>query len=225
MAAPSAARRWSLAVLCLLCWGLFSLVGLGSAAGADSETRARPDTVVQLPAGRAEVQRDKVLSAAARTAVNYVDAAAKAADEGESDQAGRLLAQARRLLDQVQAAIRERGAAAPITVVPVLARVHVAGGGEVSPELASRFQALEPDVLAGDQERVLAGLQAAGVGLTYEYVGMAVKPTSDGVEEAIADLKAGNGKAAADALHGVLRGLVSQRLTIGDEVAGGARNP
>lgn len=182
----------------------------------------RPDdrdaeAVAQLPAGHALAQRDKVLSAAARTAVNYVDAAAQAIEAGEPGQAGRLLAQARRILDQIQGGLRERAAAGngAIAVVPVLARVRVAQGGEVSEALTAQVQALEPQVLAGEHDRVLAGLQGIGVGLTFEYVGMPVQATSDGIDRAGAALAAGDSGAALEALTAIVQGLEARALSIG----------
>jgi hypothetical protein len=162
-------------------------------------------------------QRDKVLSAAARTAVNYVDAAAQAIEAGEPGQAGRLLAQARRILDQIQGGLRERAAAGngAIAVVPVLARVRVAQGGEVSEALTAQVQALEPQVLAGEHDRVLAGLQGVGVGLTFEYVGMPVQATSDGIDRAGAALAAGESGAALEALTAIVQGLEARALSIG----------
>jgi hypothetical protein len=173
------------------------------------------EAVAQLPPGHALAQRDKLLSAAARTAVNYVDAAAQAVAAGEADQAGRLLAQARRLLDQIQEGVREREGTGRITVIPVLARVRLADGGEVSDALAAQVRALEPQVLAGEHDRVLAGLQGVGVSLTYEYVGMPVQTTSDGVDRAGAALAAGNTDAALEALTAIVHGLEARSLSVG----------
>jgi hypothetical protein len=162
-------------------------------------------------------QRDKVLSAAARTAVNYVGAAAQAIAAGELAQAERLLAQARRLLDQIQTAIRERGGTGALTVIPVLAQVRVAGGGEVSADLAARLKALEPQVLAGEHDRVLAGLQGVGVGLSYQYVGMQVQGTGDGIDRAAAALAAGDTGGALKTLKGIVYGLEVREVSIGKE--------
>jgi hypothetical protein len=171
--------------------------------------------VVQLPPAVAEAQQAKVLSAAARTAVNYVDAAALAVAAGDLGQAGRLLTQARQLLDQLLGGIRERAATEPITVIPVLARVRITEGRAVSDALAAEVQALEPLVLAGEHDRVLAGLQGIGVSLTYQYVGMPVQATSDGIDRAAAALTAGDTGAAQAALKAVVQGLEAWSLSIG----------
>jgi hypothetical protein len=212
MASILAFACWFLAALSLLL--ILALPGLAAAeppGGGDESGNA----VVQLPPAVAEAQQAKVLSAAARTAVNYVDAAALAVAAGDLTQAGRLLAQARQLLDQIQGGIRERAGTEPVTVIPVMARVRAAEGVEVSDALAARIQALEPQVLAGDHDRVLAALRDVGVSLTYDYVGMPVQATRDGIGRAEAALAAGESGAALAALTQVVRGLDARTLSIG----------
>ena len=180
--------------------------------------------VARLPTDHALAQRDKVLSAAARTAVNYVDAAARLLAAGDAAQAGRLLAHARRLMDQIRKGVRERGAAGSVSVIPVLARVRLGDGGEVGDALVARVQALEPQVLAGDHDRVLAGLLDIGIGLTYEYVGMPVQAASDGIDRASAALAAGETDAAEAALLAIVHGLEVRTLSIGAGVPSQGQN-
>lgn len=181
----------------------------------ERSVEAPVDAVVQLPPGHALAQRDKLLSAAARTAVKYVDAAAQAVAAGEAGQARRLLAQARRLLDQIQGGVEAAEGAGRIAVIPVLARVRLADGGELSDAIATQLRALEPQVLAGEHDRVLAGLQEVGVSLTYEYVGMPVQATSDGIDRATAALAAGNTGAALGDLTAIVHGLEVRSLSVG----------
>lgn len=171
--------------------------------------------VVQLPPGHALAQRDKLLSAAARNAVKYVRAAAQALVAGEVDQAVRLLAQGRRLLDQIQGGVQATEGARRITVIPIMARVRLADGGELSDALAAQVRALEPQVLAGEHDRVLAGLQDVEVGLTYEYIGMPVQATSDAIDRAAAALAAGNTGAALTGLTAIVHGLEVRSLSVG----------
>jgi YfdX protein len=179
------------------------------------------EPVVQMPPGHALAQRDKLLSAAARTAVKYVDAAAQALVAGKVGQAVRLLAQSRRLLDQIQGGVQATEGAGHITVIPVMARVRLADGGELSDDLAAQVRALEPQVLAGEHDRVLAGLQDVGVGLTYEYLGMPVQATSDGIDRATAALAAGNSDAALTDLTAIVHGLEVRSLSVGRKLPTG----
>jgi hypothetical protein len=209
--APILAQSWWFLPALSLTLALLGLAAAEPPGGGDEPAEA----VVQLPPAIAEAQQAKLLSAAARTAVNYVDAAALAVAAGDLAQAGRLLTQARQLLDQILGGIRERTATEPITVIPVLARVRVTEGGEVSDALAAEVQALEPLVLAGEQDRVLAGLQGVGVSLSYQYVGMPVQATSEGIDRATAALAAGDAGAAQAALQAIVQGLEARSLSIG----------
>jgi hypothetical protein len=218
MAQISAPSCWVTAALSLLVsLAPPELAAVEPPGGSDESAEA----VVQLPSAVAEAQQTKLLSAAARTAVNYVDAAALAVATGDAAQARLLLTQARRLLDQIQAGIRERGWMQPITVIPVMARVRAAEGAEVSDALAARIQALEPQVLAGDQDRVLAALRDVGLSLTYDYVGMPVQATSDGIDRAQAALAAGESGAALAALTQIVQGLEARTLSIGPKAPEG----
>ncbi len=222
-ASPLVAARVGLAAaLLVVCWPGLAWPEASRQTEMPAEEGAA-DAVVQLPPGHALAQRDKLLSAAARTAVNYVHAAAQAVAAGEPGQAGRLLAQARRLLDQIQGGVGAREGAGRITVIPVLARVRLADGGEVSDALAAQVRALEPLVLAGEHDRVLAGLQEVGVSLTYEYVGMPVQATSDGIDRAAAALSAGNTGAALTDLTAIVHGLVVRSLSVGPKPPTGRR--
>ena len=207
---------WSLAALSMLL--TLALPGL-AAAEPPGEGGESADAVVQLPSAHAEAQQAKLLSAAARAAVNYVDAAALAVAAADLESAGRLVAQARQLVDQIRGSIRESGGAEPVTVIPVMARVRVAEGAEVSDVLAARIQSLEPQALAGEHERVLAALRDLGVSLTYDYVGMPVQATRDGIGVAEAALAAGEADAARAALTHIVQGLEARTLSIGAETS------
>ncbi len=206
--------RWLPAALSLLL--PLALRGLAAAEPPGGGNRTA-EAVGQLPAAVAAAQQAKVLSAAARTAVNYVDATALAVAAGDLANAGRLVAQARQLLDQIQGSIRESGGVEPVTVIPVMARVRAAEGAEVSDALAARIQSLEPQVLAGEHDRVLAALRDVGVSLTYDYVGMPVQATRDGIGVAEAALAAGEADAALAALTQIVQGLEARTLSIGPE--------
>ena len=205
-------RSWSVALWPLLALGLAGPV----ASQAPDQTEQNDAAVAQLPANHAETQRDRLLSAAARTAMNYVGAATRAIEADESGQAQALLTQARRILDQIQVGLPEQqtpGTGA-VTAIPVLARVHATNGGEIGAAVAAQVQALEPLVLTGQHERVLAELQGIGVPLTYNYVRMPVRPTSDGVDQATAALAAGDDEAALGALAAIVQGLDIGTMTI-----------
>jgi hypothetical protein len=212
MAQLSARFRWVCAPLPLLLIVALPDLAAGEPPGSGDESA---EAVIQLPPAVAEAQQAKVLSAAARTAVNYVDAAALAVAAGDLAQGGRLLGQARQLLDQIQGGIRERAGIEPIAVVPVMARVRAAEGVEVSDALAARIQALEPQVLAGEHDRVLAALRDVGVSLTYDYVGMPLQATRDGIGRAETALAAGESGAALAALTQIVQGLEARTLSIG----------
>jgi hypothetical protein len=218
MAQLSARSRWVGAPLSLLL-----IVALPNLAAAEPPGSADQsvEAVIQLPPAVVEAQQAKVLSAAARTAVNYVDAAALAVAAGDLARGGRLLGQARQLLDQIQGGIRERAGIEPIAVVPVMARVRAAEGVEVSDALAARIQALEPQVLAGEHDRVLAALRDVGVSLTYDYVGMPVQATRDGIGRAEVALAAGESGAALAALTQIVQGLEARTLSIGPKAPEG----
>lgn len=206
--------RWLPVALSLL--PPLALRGLAAAelpGGGDQTAEA----VGQLPAAVAGARQAKVLSAAARTALNYVDAAALAVSAGELPQAGRLVAQARQLLDQIQGSIRDSGRVEHVNVIPVMARVRAAEGAEVSDALAARIQAIELQVLAGEHDRVFAALRDVGVNLTYDYVGMPVQTTRDGIGRAEAALAAGEADAALAALTRIVQGLDARTLSIGPE--------
>jgi hypothetical protein len=213
MVQTSAHSRWVPAALSLfLPLALSGRLAVAAPPGSDDGLGR---AVVQLPPASAAGQGAKVLSAAARTAVNYVDAAVQALQAGQPGEAGRLLAQVWRLLDQIQVGIRERAAAAPVAVIPVLARVRLGDGGEAGQGVADRVRALEPQVLAGEHEQVLAALLDLGVSLTYEYVGMPVQATSDGLDRARAALAAGDPGGAQGALWDIVHGLEVRTLSIG----------
>ena len=205
-------RSWSVALWPLLALGLAGSVASQSA----DQTRPSDGAVAQLPANHAETQRDRLLSAAARTAMNYVGSATRAIEADEPGQARALLTQARRILDQIQVGLPEQqtpGTGA-VTAIPVLARVHTTNGGEIGAAVAAQVQALEPLVLTGQHERVLAELQGIGVPLTYNYVRMPVGPTSDGIDQATAALAADDDEAALGALAAIVQGLDIGTMTI-----------
>jgi len=215
-----------------LALGLLVLGGAGprpvSADAAQPPDGSAPlagQAVAQVPTGHALAQRDKVLSAAARTAVSYVDAAAKALAAGEAGQAERLLAQAGALADQIERGVGYRGGGRPVAVIPVLARVRPAEGGELSTDLRARVQALEPQVWAGEHALVLEGLLDLGIGLIYEYVGMPLEATRDGLDRAREDLAKGDVPAARGHLSGIMRGLEIRTLTIGIPAPGQGAEP
>lgn len=205
-------RRWPLALWPLLALGLTGPV----ASQPPDQTQPSTGAVAQLSADHAQIQRDRLLSAAARTAMNYAGAATRAIKAGEPAQAEALLTQARRILDQIQAGLPEQQTpgAEVVTAIPVLARVHATNGGEIGAVVAAQVQALEPLVLTGQHERVLAELQGIGVALTYDYVRMPVGPTSDGIDQATAALAAADDEAALEALAAIVRGLDIGTMTI-----------
>jgi hypothetical protein len=171
--------------------------------------------VVQLPPSHTQAQDARVLVAAARNVVNLVAASAQALAAGAAAEAGPLLGEARRLLDQIQASLAQSGPGGGGTrTIPVGAGIGLDPEAEADPEVMARIQALEPLMMAGDQERVIAGLQAIGIAISYESVGMPVQPTSDGIDRASAALAAGQEVAAAEALAGVMAGLEGREVSI-----------
>jgi hypothetical protein len=192
------------------------LLGLGlSGTHALAEPDAPADAVVQLPPSHTQAQDSRVLVAAARNVVNLVTAAAQTLTTGDAGEAGPLLGEARRLLDQIQASLAQSARGGGGTgVIPVGASIDLDPGAEADPAVMSRIEALEPLMMAGEQERVIAGLQEIGTPLTYEYVGMPVQLASEGIDQANAALAAGQPAAAAEALDGVMRGLEGREVSI-----------
>jgi hypothetical protein len=180
-----------------------------------AEPGVSPEAVVQLPPSHTQAQDARVQVAAARNVVNLVAASAQALAAGAAPEAGPLLGEARRLLDQIQASLAQSGPGGGGTrTIPVGAGIGLDPEAEADPEVMARIQALEPLMMAGDQERVIAGLQAIGIQISYEYVGMPVQPTSEGIDRASAALAAGQEAAAAEALAGVMSGLEGREVSI-----------
>ena len=180
-----------------------------------AEPGASPEAVVQLPPSHTQAQDARVQVAAARNVVNLVAASAQALAAGAAAEAEPLLGEARRLLDQIQASLAQSGPGGGGTrTIPVGAGIGLDPEAEADPEVMARIQALEPLMMAGDQERVIAGLQAIGIQISYEYVGMPVQPTSEGIDRASAALAAGQEAAAAEALAGVMSGLEGREVSI-----------
>lgn len=197
------------------------LLGLGlpwAQATEDSQPQPGGETVVQLRPSHTQTQDARILVAAARNVVNLVVASAQRIAAGNAAEAGPLLAEARRLLDQILASqdqtARVGSAPGTVRVIPVSARVAVTPEAEADAAVTARVQALEPLMLAGEQELVVAGLQQIGTALTYEYVGLPIQPTSEGVDLASAALAAGHPDAAAEALNTVIRGMESREVNI-----------
>jgi hypothetical protein len=180
-----------------------------------AEPGVSTEAVVQLPPSHTQAQDARVQVAAARNVVNLVAASAQALAAGAAPEAGPLLGEARRLLDQIQASLAQSGPGGGGTrTIPVGAGIGLDPEAEADPEVMARIQALEPLMMAGDQERVIAGLQAIGIQISYEYVGMPVQPTSEGIDRASAALAAGQEAAAAEALAGVMSGLEGREVSI-----------
>ena len=180
-----------------------------------AESGVSPEAVVQLPPSHTQAQDARVLVAAARNVVNLVAASAEALAAGDAGGAPALLGEARRLLDQIQARLAESNTGGGGTgTVPVGASLGLDPEAEADPAVMARIEALEPLMMAGDQERVIAGLQAIGIQITYEYFGMPVQPTSEGIDRASAALAAGQEAAAAEALAGVMGGLEGREVSI-----------
>jgi hypothetical protein len=174
-----------------------------------------PEAVVQLPPSHTQAQDARVLVAAARKVVNLVAASAQALAAGDAAGAPALLGEARRLLDQIQASLAQSDpGGGGARIIPVGAGIGLDPEAEADPTVMARIQALEPLMMAGDQERVIAGLQAIGIQISYESVGMPVQPTSDGIDRASAALAAGQEAAAADALAGVMADLEGREVSI-----------
>lgn len=174
-----------------------------------------PEAVVQLPPSHTQAQDARVLVAAARNVVSLVAASAQALAAGGAAEAGPLLGEARQLLDQIQASLAQSDPRGGGTrTIPVGAGIGLDPEAEADPEVMARVQALEPLMMAGEQERVIAGLQAIGIQISYESVGMPVQPTSDGIDRASAVLAAGQEAAAAEALAGVMAGLEGREVSI-----------
>ena len=208
------------------------LLGLGlpwAQATEDAQPQPGGETVVQLRPSHTQTQDARILVAAARNVVNLVFASAQTIAAGDAAEAGPLLAEARRLLDQIQASQNQTGrvASAPgtVRVIPVSARVAVAREAEADAAVTARIQALEPLMLAGEQELVVTGLQQLGTALTYEYVGMPVQSTSEGVDLASTALAANQLDAAAEALNAVIRGLDSREVNIDPAADPGPSTP
>jgi hypothetical protein len=182
------------------------LLWLGlSGTHALAEPGASADAVVQLPPSHTQAQDARVLVAAARNVVNLVAASAQTLTSGDVGEASRLLGEARRLLDQIQASLGQSASGGRSTaVIPVGASIALDAEAEADPAVMSRIEALEPLMMAGEQEQVIAGLQEIGVPITYEHVGMPVQPTSEGIDLASAALAAGQTAAAAEALAAVI---------------------
>lgn len=197
------------------------LLGLGlsrAQATEDPESGHDGETVVQLRPSHTQTQDARIRVAAARSVLNLVVASTQAIAAGDAAKAGPLLAEARRLLDQIQASQdqTDRTGSVPgaIRVIPVSARVAVTPEVQADTAVTARIRSLEPLMLAGEQELVVAALQQIGTALTYEYVGMPVQPTSAGVDLAQASLAAGQPDDAAEALNGVIRGMDSREVNI-----------
>jgi hypothetical protein len=179
-----------------------------------------PEAVVQLPPSHTQAQDARVLVAAARKVVNLVAASAQALAAGDAAGAPALLGEARRLLDQIQASLAQSGpGGGGARIIPVGAGIGIDPEAEADPAVMARIQALEPLMMAGDQERVVAGLQAIGIEITYESIGMPVQPTSEGIDRASAALAAGQEAAAAEALAGVMAGLEGREVSIAPTAA------
>ena len=180
-----------------------------------AESGVSPEAVVQLPPSHTQAQDARVLVAAARNVVNLVAASAEALAGGDAGGAPALLGEARRLLDQIQASLAQSAPGSGGTgIIPVGASIGLDAEAEADPAVMARIEALEPLMMAGDQERVIAGLQAIGIQITYEYVGMPVQPTSEGIDRASAALAAGQEAAAAEALAAVMGGLDGREVSI-----------
>ena len=94
--------------LCRLTQTASLLLWLGlSGTQALAEPGGSPDAVVQLPPSHTQAQDARVLVAAARNVVNLVAASAQSLAAGDAGEAGRLLGEARRLLDQIQASLAQ----------------------------------------------------------------------------------------------------------------------
>jgi len=208
------------------------LLGLGlswARAMEDSPPEPGVDPVVQLRPSHTQTQDARILVAAARNVVNLVVASARTIAAGDAAEAGPLLAEASRLLEQIQASQGQTARIGPAQVtarvIPVSARVAVTPEAEADATVTARIQALEPLMLAGEQELVVTGLQQLGTALTYEYVGMPVQSTSEGVDLASAALAADQPDAAAEALNAVIRGLDSREVNIDPAADPGPSTP
>ena len=180
-----------------------------------AEPGVSPEAVVQLPPSHTQAQDARVLVAAARNVVNLVAASAEALAGGDAGGAPALLGEARRLLDQIQASLAQSAPGSGRTgIIPVGASIALDPEAEADPAVMARIEALEPLMMAGEQERVIAGLQAIGIEITYEYVGMPVQQTSEGIDRASAALAAGQEAAAAEALAVVMGGLDGREVSI-----------
>ena len=201
-------------------------------ADADGGTRGQPAVgsdraagavVGRLPAASARQQMARVLVAAGRGAVADIASAQQALSEHNIDLARRLLRRAKTLVGEIGTAMARRGAA---TDLPVAVRIAAkdavaepgAGDGNGAPELpADTVAGLEQDILLGRQDAVVAALDATGQALTYRQWSLPIVPTAAAIEQALADIDAGEAEAAAKRLRRALDGLVATTISIGPD--------
>ncbi len=176
-----------------------------------TETESGP---VHLSADQIAVQKAAVLAAAGRAAMSYVAAAAQGIDATDTGLAREHLATAQRILGQLKKAVGETGDGGS-KVLPIFAQVGVNQDVDVTGEMKTKLQSLTPNVVKGEHQRVIEGLETTGIDAAYTYVDMPLETTIGRVDTAIQALDSGKTNEARQAIIAVNEGLITGTFTVG----------
>ena len=154
------------------------------------------------------------LAVAGRTAMGLLGAAQSELESSHANEAKHHLQNAQEVLTQMAHAMQQ-GSEPSLGSVPIFAQVIATGTQDVLEQARAQVDPLGPLSLSGQHDKVVEGLRATGLELTYTYVELPVADTLGQVESALKALEAGDSTGAASALAAAAEGLKVETVEIG----------
>ena len=154
------------------------------------------------------------LAVAGRTAMGLLGAAQTELESSHANEARHHLQNAQEVLTRMAHALQQGGEPSPGSV-PVFAQVIATGAQDVLEQARTQVDELGPLSLRGQHDKVVEGLRATGLELTYIYVELPVADTLGQVESALKALEAGDSAGAASALAAAAEGLQVETVEVG----------